>query len=61
MSWERVPMSWERDKYFFTCPLSAAVEALYIVLQNLACFVILHVLFLSYADYKTHTLKIGTV
>ena len=26
MSWERDPMSWERDKYFFfTCPLSAAV------------------------------------
>ena len=26
MSWERDPMSWERDKYFFTCPLRAAVE-----------------------------------
>ena len=25
MSWERDLMSWERDKYFFTCPLSAAV------------------------------------
>ena len=28
MSWERDPMSWERDKYFFTCPLSAAVLGL---------------------------------
>ena len=26
MSRERDPMSWERDKYFFTCPLSAAVQ-----------------------------------
>ena len=27
MLWERDLMSWERDKYFFfTCPLSAAVE-----------------------------------
>ena len=26
MSWERDPMSWERDKKKFTCPLSAAVE-----------------------------------
>ena len=45
MSWERASMSWERDKYFFTCPLSAAVEAVYIILQNFACFVILHVFF----------------
>ena len=26
MSWERDPMSWERDKKKFTCPLSAAVD-----------------------------------
>ena len=25
MSWERDPMSWERDKKKFTCPHSAAV------------------------------------
>ena len=26
MSWERDLMSWERDEFFFTCSLSAAVD-----------------------------------
>ena len=34
MSWERDIKSWERDKYFFTCPLYAAVTIDYVFLVD---------------------------